>query len=42
MVTYESKKLASKFPVKDKIDFQHQNNVVYYGNVQTPTVKMIT
>ena len=32
MVTYQSKKLVSKFPVKDKIDFQHQNNVVYYGN----------
>ena len=29
MVTYQSKKLTSKFPVKDKIDFQHQNNVVY-------------
>ena len=23
MVTYQSKKLASKFPAKDKIDFQH-------------------
>ena len=43
MVTYQREKLASKFPVKDKIDFQHQNNVVYVmGNVQTPTVKMIT
>ena len=42
MVTYQSKKVASKFPVKDKIDFQHQNNIVYYGNVQTPTVKMNT
>ena len=31
IVTYQSKKLASKFPVKDKIDFQHQNNFVYYG-----------
>ena len=29
MVTYQSKKLLSKLPVKDKIDFQHQNNVVY-------------
>ena len=28
MVTYQSKKLASRFPVKDKIDSQHQNNVV--------------
>ena len=42
MVTYQSKKLVSKFPVKDKIDFQHQNNVVYYGKCSSPTVKMIT
>ena len=42
MVTYQSKKVASKFPVKDKIDFQHQNNVSVMGNVQTRTVKMIT
>ena len=25
------KKLASKFPVKDQVKFQHQNTVVYYG-----------
>ena len=31
MVTYQSKKLAKRFPVKNKIDFQHQDNVVYYG-----------
>ena len=42
MVTYQSKKLPSKFPVKDKIDFQHQNNDYIMGNVQTPAVKMIT
>ena len=42
MVTYQSKKLLSKFPVKDKIDFQHQNNDYIMGNVQTPAVKMIT
>ena len=29
-----SKKLASKFPVKD---FQHHNNVVYYGKCRNPT-----
>ena len=39
MVTYQSKKLASKFPVKDKIDFQHQNNVVYYGKCPNPNCK---
>ena len=38
MVTYQSKKLASKFPVKDKIDFQHQN-VVYYGKCPNPNCK---
>ena len=31
MVTYQSKKLAKRFPVKNKIDFQRQDNVVYYG-----------
>ena len=39
MVTYQSKKLASKFPVKDKIDFQHQNNAVYYGKGPNPNCK---
>ena len=39
MVTYQSKKLASKFPVKDKIDFQHQNNVVCYGKCPNPNCK---
>ena len=39
MVTYQSKKLVSKFPVKDKIDFQHQNNVVYYGKCPNPNYK---
>ena len=38
MVKYQSKKLASKFPVKDKIDFQHQN-VVYYGKCPNPNCK---
>ena len=36
MVTFQSKKLASKFPVKDKIDFQHQNNVVQYRKCPNP------
>ena len=39
MVTYQSKKLASKFPVKDKIDFQHQNNFVYCGKCPNPNCK---
>ena len=39
MVTYQSKKLASKFPAKDKIDFQHQNNVVYYEKCLNPNYK---
>ena len=39
MVTYQSKRLASKFHVKDKIHFQHQNNVVYYGKCPNPNFK---
>ena len=39
MVTYQSKKLASKFPLKDKINFQHQNNVVYYEKCPNPNCK---
>ena len=39
MVTYQSKKLSSKFSMKDKIDFQHQNNVVYYGKCPNPNSK---
>ena len=39
MVTYQREKLASKFPVKDKIDFQHQNNVVCYGKCPNPNCK---
>ena len=38
MVTYQSKKLVSKCPVKDQIDFQHQNNV-YYGKYPNPNCK---
>ena len=29
MISYKSTKLSIKFPVKDKTDFQHKNNVVY-------------
>ena len=39
MATYQSKELASKFPVKDKIDFQHQNNVAYYEKCPNPNCK---
>ena len=39
MVTYQSKKLVSKFPVKNKIDFRHQNNVAYYGKCPNPNCK---
>ena len=39
VVTYQNKKLASKFSMKDKIDFQHQNNVVYYGKCPNPNCK---
>ena len=31
MISYKSTKLSTKFPVKDKTDFQHKNNVVYYS-----------
>ena len=30
-LTYESKKLSSKFPTKDITKFHHPNNAVYYG-----------
>ena len=31
IITYQSKKLSLKFPTKDKAEFQHQNNLVYYS-----------
>ena len=37
--TFQKKKLGSKFPVKDKINFQHQNNVVYYEKCPNPNCK---
>ena len=30
MISYRSAKLSTKFPIKDKTDFQHKHNV-YYG-----------
>ena len=39
MVAYQSKKLAREFPVKDKINFQNQNNVVCYGKCPNPNCK---
>ena len=41
MVTYQSKRLASKFHVKVKSIF-NTRMLYIMGNVQTPTVKMIT
>ena len=31
MTSYKSTQLSTKFPVKDKTDFQHKNNVVYHS-----------
>ena len=31
MISYKRMKLSTIFPVKDKTDFQHKDNVVYYG-----------
>ena len=31
MISYKSTKLSTKFPVKDKIDFQHNSKVVYHS-----------
>ena len=31
IMTYQSKKLSAKFNVKDKTEFYHQSNFVYYG-----------
>ena len=39
VVTYQSKTLESKFPVKDKIDVLHQNNVAYCGKCRNPNCK---
>ena len=31
IISYKCTKLSTKFPVKDKTDFQHKHNFVYYG-----------
>ena len=31
MISYKSTKLSTKFPVKDKTDYQYKNNVVYHS-----------
>lgn len=31
LISYKSAKLCTKFPVKDKADFQHRPKVAYYG-----------
>ena len=31
IVTYQTKKLSTRFNVKDKTEFYHQSNLVYYG-----------
>ena len=36
-VTYQSKKLGSKFQLKDKTRFNHQNNLVYYSKCPSKT-----
>ena len=36
-VTYQSKKLGTKFQLKDKTEYPQQNNVVYYSNCPDKT-----
>ena len=37
IVTYQSTKLSIKFKVKDKIEFYHQIDLVYYGKCPNQT-----
>ena len=37
IVTYQSKKLSTKFNVKDKTEFYHQSNLVFYGKFPNQT-----
>ena len=30
IISYKSTKLSTKFPVKDKTDFQHKHNVIFH------------
>ena len=36
-MTYQSKKLSTKFKVKDKAELYYQSNLVYYGNCPNQT-----
>ena len=37
IVTYQNKKLSTKLNVKDKTEFYHQSNSVYYGKCPNQT-----
>ena len=37
IVTYQSKKLSTKFNIKDKTEFYHQSDLVYYGKCPNQT-----
>ena len=37
IVTYQSKRLSTKFNVKDKTEFYHQSNLLYYGKCPNQT-----
>lgn len=40
MVSYTGKKLSICFYVKDKTDFDHKHDIVYYPSVQRNLVRM--
>ena len=31
-ITYESRKLSAHFPEKDRTEFEHRHNIVYFGS----------
>ena len=37
IVTYKGKKLSTKFDAKDKTEFYHQSNLVFYGKCPNQT-----
>ena len=41
MISYKNTKLSTKFPVKDKTDFQHKNNIFITANAQFKDVMKI-
>ena len=41
MISHKRTKLLTKFPVKDKTNFQHQNNVFITANAQVKDVVKI-